>query len=113
MRNNMYLGNVENKEDIAREFQIEATELDGCKIIFAAYTYEDYSGSALVIYQKGDKLYEVNGSHCSCNGLEGQWEPEETSFEVLKIRNVSHYGFSKPLEELFVDVVFERDVLLI
>jgi len=37
-----------------------------------------------------DKLhgvwYEVDGSHCSCYGLEGQWEPQETNVEALKLR---------------------------
>jgi hypothetical protein len=28
----------------------------------------------------------VNGSHCSCHGLEGQWEPEETSMKALEHR---------------------------
>ena len=56
------------------------------KILFATYTYENYSGSAWVLFTKGGKLYEVNGGHCSCNGLEGQWEPEEVSLKELKNR---------------------------
>lgn len=47
------------------------------EVLWADYTYEDYSGYALVIYRQGDKVFEVAGSHCSCYGLEGQWEPEE------------------------------------
>ncbi len=54
-------------------------------IIFAGYTYEDYSGDALVVFQRDGKLYEVNDGHCSCNGLEN-WAPEETSIEALRIR---------------------------
>ena len=49
------------------------------EILFAAYTYEDYSGDAFVIFTNEGKLFEVNGGHCSCYGLEGQWEPEETT----------------------------------
>jgi len=107
----MYLGRFENKQEIANEFEINISELENCKIIFAAYTYEDYSGSALVLFMKDGKLYEVNGSHCSCNGLEGQWQPEETFLEALKMRNVSSYGFSKNLEDLFIDILFEKEVL--
>src|SRR5690242_2636394 len=107
----MYLDRFDNKEDIAREFSFDVSELDGCRVVFAAYKYEDYSGSALVLFTKGDKLYEVNGSHCSCNGLEGQWSPEETSMEALKMRDLAHYGFDKDAESLFIDIVFERDVL--
>jgi len=55
------------------------------KIIFADYTYEDYSGSSLVIFESVDgELYEVHGSHCSCYGLEDQWEPEQTSLDYYK-----------------------------
>ena len=28
----------------------------------------------------------MNGSHCSCYGLEGQWEPEETDLEAIRHR---------------------------
>lgn len=65
---------VQNKEDV--------------EILLASYTYENYSGYAFVLYRdKTDgKLYEVNGSHCSCYGLEGQWSPEDTTVEVLRHR---------------------------
>lgn len=53
------------------------------EVLLASYTYEDYEGDAFVLFRKGDKLYEVSGGHCSCYGLEGQWEPEETNVESL------------------------------
>jgi hypothetical protein len=57
-------------------------------ILFATYTYEDYSGYAWVLFydEEKKKLFEVNGSHCSCMGLEGQWEPEETNLEAIEFR---------------------------
>lgn len=58
----------------------------GVEIILAAYGDDNYSGDAFVLFRKDGKLYEVNGSHCSCNGLEGQWEPEETTAEALRHR---------------------------
>ena len=33
------------------------------------------------------KLYETHGSHCSCYGFEGQFEPEETTVEYLQSPN--------------------------
>jgi hypothetical protein len=108
----MYLGLFEEKENIAKEFQIDLSDLEGCRILFAAYKNEDYSGSALVIFERAGKLYEVHGSHCSCNGLEGQWDPEETFLEALRMRDLSSYGFSGDAENLLVDLVFERDVLV-
>jgi hypothetical protein len=61
------------------------------EILFASYTYEDYYGRAFVLYRnkKDGQLYEVNGSHCSCYGLEDQWTPEDTNIAVLRHRIVS------------------------
>lgn len=55
-------------------------------ILFASYSSQNYSGDAFVLYEKGGKLYEVHGSHCSCYGLEGQWEPEDVMLEELENR---------------------------
>ena len=54
-------------------------------IVYAGYTYEDYSGSALIVFRKDGKLFENNDGHCSCHGLE-HWAPEETSVEALRMR---------------------------
>jgi len=54
-------------------------------MIYAGYTYEDYSGAALVVWSDGEKIMENNDGHCSCNGLEN-WEPEETSIAALRMR---------------------------
>lgn len=76
--------NKHGQDALIRDFGIEEAALDGVEVLLASYTYEHYSGSALVVFRKDGKLYEVNGSHCSCYGLEGQWEPEETSVEALR-----------------------------
>lgn len=68
-----------------------ADKLGGAEILLASYTYEDYSGDAFVLYRKYGKLYEVNGSHCSCYGLEDQWEPEETTVDALNHRLSQKY----------------------
>jgi hypothetical protein len=108
-----YFNGLETKQDIANNFSIDVESLENCNIVFAAYTYEDYSGSALVLYEEDGKLYEVNGSHCSCYGLEGQWSPEETTLEALRMRDHENlYGFQGNLASLFVDAIFEKDVLL-
>ena len=64
------------------------------EILFAWYDCADYSGSALVVYERDGKLFEVNGSHCSCYGLEEQWKPEETSAEALGMRCVRDEEYS-------------------
>ena len=56
-------------------------------LIVAWYRNEDYHGQAIVVYRdaRDGKVYENHGSHCSCYGLEGQWQPEEVSTaEILQ-----------------------------
>lgn len=79
----LYLNDFSSKQDVIESYQVSPEEFDGVEIILADYTYMDYSGSSFVLFEKDDKLYEVNGSHCSCFGLEGQWEPEEVLLEEL------------------------------
>lgn len=84
---NQFFNGFENKEDIARRFEIPVSDLDDCEILFASYGGYAYEGDALVIFRgKDGNLYEVHGAHCSCYGLEGNWEPEITSFEALRHR---------------------------
>lgn len=73
-------------EHIKSDFEITDDELEGVEILLAFYTYEDYSGDAFVLFRKNGKLFEVNAGHCSCYGLEHQWEPEETIIESLEHR---------------------------
>ena len=79
----MYHGIFTSEQDVIYYFRIDSSELEGCKILFACYGYEDCDGEAFVLYEYDGKLYEVHGSHCSCYGLEEQWEPEETTVEAL------------------------------
>ncbi len=89
----MFLNDWKGKglEDIVDDFEIEMSELEGVNILLASYGYEEYEGDAFVLFEKGGKLYEINGSHCSCHGLESdsynggptQWQPEETGKESL------------------------------
>lgn len=58
-------------------------------ILFASYSYANYSGDAWVLFEQNGKLYEVNGSHCSCYGLEGQWNPEEVDLNELENRLIN------------------------
>ena len=78
----MYLTNFKNREDIEKEYDTELA--DDIEILLAWYGYGSYCGSSFVLFKQDGKLYEVNASHCSCNELEGQWKPEETSVEVLE-----------------------------
>lgn len=94
MLKDVYLGDWCDEQDLLSEFQIDKAEIKEYKVIIAYYSYEDYSGTAFVLLKKGHKYYEVHGSHCSCYGLEGQWEPEETARLALKrrVEQGEHYG---------------------
>lgn len=79
---------------LKNDFQIYNGELKDVEIILAYYSYEDYEGQAFVLFRKEGKLYEVNGSHCSCYGLEDQWTPEEVLIPELEHRlTKGKFGF--------------------
>lgn len=62
------------------------------ELILASYGGGLYDGDAFVLFERDGTLYEVHGSHCSCHGLEGQWAPEATTWEVVAAR-----PWSKPI----------------
>lgn len=53
------------------------------ELIFASYGGGAYEGDATLVWKRDGKFYEAHGSHCSCYGLEGQFNPEETSLAAL------------------------------
>lgn len=73
-------------DEVAKIFDEDISSFEGVKIIFAAFTGDAYEGEAFVLFERNGKLYEVNGSHCSCCGLEDQWYPEEASIAELRHR---------------------------
>lgn len=79
----MFLNEFSDVASVIKEFEAPDDALEGAEVLLAWYGYGSYDGSALVVYKKDGKLFEVNGGHCSCYGLEGQWDPEETTPEAL------------------------------
>jgi hypothetical protein len=73
----------DGRADVLEQFSAPKNALRGARIYIASYEEGSYEGDAFVLFERDGKLYEVNGSHCSCMGLEGQWKPEETSWEAL------------------------------
>ncbi len=82
----VYFGEFRSESDVFTNFCVSEEKSKGIEILYAHYNYEAYEGYALVIFLREGKLYEVNGAHCSCNGLDDQWEPEETSLTALMLR---------------------------
>lgn len=79
----VFLNNFKNEQDVFDEFRHTKTDE---KILFAWYGDGSWSGAAFVLFSKDGKLFEVNASHCSCYGLEDQWDPEETTADELRYR---------------------------
>jgi hypothetical protein len=79
-----FYGHFDSSADVAKEFD---ADVSGCDILLAVYATESYEGSSWVVFRSADgTLFEVNGGHCSCNGLEGQWEPEATTAADIRFR---------------------------
>jgi hypothetical protein len=79
------MNETENREWIKQEFEITDTDLGNAEILFAHYETGNYEGQAIVLFKDDEKYFVVEGSHCSCYGLEGQWHPIETTEEALKL----------------------------
>lgn len=83
----VYLGDFADEKDMLNSFSQTADALEGAKVLLAWYESGGYDGSAYVLFERDGKLFETSGSHCSCNGLEDSWSPEETSIEALEKRD--------------------------
>ena len=77
------------------DFEIAADFPTDAQILYASYESGGYEGWSVVLFKRGGKLYEVTGSHCSCYGLEGQWKPEETSWDAIAIRKPDTCGMPR------------------
>jgi hypothetical protein len=86
----IYQVNFTSWKDVQSEYRMDEAEPE--QVLLAYYSYEDYSGTSLVIYRNGDNYFYNEGGHCSCNGLEEQWGPtkfesKETFLAFLKMLN--------------------------
>ena len=94
---NLHVAEVWESYDLLEQRGI-LKDLQGSAILHHRYESEGYEGSAFTVYTKDSKIYEVHGSHCSCFGLEDQWEPEETTIAALKLRVPDPGSNEKPSE---------------
>ena len=84
--NSQYNDNWDDFIGMMQDFQEDPDRWKDINVLFAKYSYGCYEGDAFVLFEQNGKLYEVNGGHCSCYGLEGQWDPEPTSVEAVRHR---------------------------
>ena len=110
----MYLNDFSCKEDLISAFfpswagHKPPEDFDDINILLASYGGGSYDGDAFILCEKKGKLYTVEGSHCSCYGLEGQWGLESTNVDTLLHRvnkgtlgeNWSGHRFKKELLQI-------------
>ncbi len=103
-----YTGDFSSAEDVRKQFEISQEDLKDTEVLLAQYETGNYEGSAYVLFRRDGRLYDVEGSHCSCNGLEDQWVPVETCIEKIeqdlstKTRWREEYGDPHTAEQLRV-----------
>lgn len=101
-----YFGLFYDAADVICQFEADEKALDNADVLFAAYEQECYEGSATVVFRRDGKLYENHGGHCSCDGLEGQWSPEETTVEAFVMRE-PYRGLSSDAEDAWKEMLNE------
>ena len=78
----------EVKQHISSSYEYPLEKLENYDILVAYESVGSWgcdSSSWFLIKDKTDgELYETHGSHCSCYGFEGQFEPEHTTVEYLQ-----------------------------
>ena len=79
-----YFGGFSSVDCIHSEFKIPPEKLLDTEVIIAVYERGTWDGNAMVAFQRNEKVFIVHGSHCSCYGLEGQFDVEEISLAALK-----------------------------
>lgn len=82
MNKRMYHEDFKSWKDVSSQFRLSDSVREPTKI-WAQYEIDGYDGCADVVFKVGRKWYHVKASHCSCYGLEGQWEPEELDVELF------------------------------
>lgn len=92
----IFVEDFDSLESVRNNFCIDDKLIESIKIIYASYYIQQYEGYAYVLFVYENKLYEVYGSHCSCYGLEGQFDfNEPVTLEELKLtlENESYHGY--------------------
>lgn len=84
---------------VAYNFAIQKPEP---KNVFAAYSIDGYDGQAFVVTSEDGITFQVvEGSHCSCMGLEDQYDPTPHSVEEIRhmMSGKFNYGPMKEYED--------------
>ena len=78
----MFFGDFKNQCEALDAFGVNVGVLCGTTVLLGYYI----DGDAYVLLKKNDTYYEVNGSHCGCCDLVGQWYIERTDLAAIEHR---------------------------
>lgn len=91
LRGNMYLEQWSDWSDVQNDFQISVPEPE--TVFLAYYNNQDYSGTAYLLYYDMGYYYWAQGSHCSCMGLEDQFDPTIYTNKNSFMEAIEKYNF--------------------
>lgn len=120
----MFYGEFTCADDVFSNFSVSGADREGLHFLYASYEIEGYDGSAGVIFLKGGRLFLVTGSHCSCYGLEDQWDPTEITLAELRHyadNNATPYGIDfrtlqrvvEPFDHIDTSVLTDEQIVMI
>lgn len=89
---NKFLGQWDDIIEVARSYDVPLDTFDEYNVIVANYQYGNYEGDAYILLEKDGEYFESFGSHCSCYGLEGQFDLEKVTEHELHYRMINGSG---------------------
>jgi hypothetical protein len=95
-----YFGDFSDWDDVSSRFGDGEDIPKPDEVIYAEYDNGGYEGSAVVVFRNGKNISMVTGSHCSCFGLEGQWDPETFTIKgaIQYFEHINERGYGIQLD---------------
>ena len=93
MNNREYKEDFKTWKDVLENYGGECPKKEP-RFVFAEYSTGNYEGDSTVIVSNDGKNFQIVSSfHCSCYGLEGQWEPTKHKEPDIKKMMKAEWGF--------------------
>ena len=73
-QNQVYVG-LDSWGELCELFRIPSATPEP-EFIYSDYSVRGFEGDAQVVFMRDGDWHYVHAMHCSCHGLEDQWEPE-------------------------------------
>lgn len=83
----------EVRKHLIEEYETTKEEVSKYDILIAYESEDSYEGNSFFLLKNKEDggYYHTYGSHCSCYGFEGQFEPEKTTIKYLQSEHFSFY----------------------